>query len=354
MTTNNPLRRLFSNLAVSALLLAQAAPGPAAAASATLIEQRVIAQQGLAIGLATITLKSQFTAFFGVGGTVGTCTSIGGGGSVEPISNNFTPTGFSGRVKIFFDAACTHVYLDETLSVDLVSASPVLYNLKATAMVYSKARKKVGTIAIANNKLSTPTASTIKLIGTQTFTSATAGAPKLHMALSCELPSTNSGSVDEDCSVGVAQDFSEIALAAASVTLVSLHIDSANKVTFVQKLPAKLYTGTIGALSARVSGAGKVSIGGASTLYGTDSLAGEAAMMVLFPPKPTDWNVTDVGHSAKFSIQLLNNTTRALSGSIATIGGGTLASIALDQSGTGTITYSDSEAAAVSSWVLSK
>lgn len=355
---------------------AQIVTAPAnAAVPQTLIEQRILAQQGLSIGLATITLKSQFAAFFGVGATPGTCTSVGGGGSLLAVSNSFTPTTIKGRVKLFFDANCTSLYMDERLKFTLVSTAPLTYSLTSTVLVYSKAGKKVGTLSLSKVKLSAPSVATLKFIGTETFTSVSANAPVLTLGLSCELPRADSitggepaaspvetfarfvsvsASGDIDCVEGVAQDFTAIAQSTASVTPITLHLDNSGKVTFKQTSPAKLVTGPIGALSIDVAASGKVKIAGTSTAFGSDKLSGTAAALVLFPPKPTKWTIVDAAHTAKFSTQLLDDATRNLGGSIETIGGSELASITLDQSGTGLITYSNGVKAPISSWAISK
>ena len=63
----------------------------------------------------------------------------------------------------------------------------------------------------------------------------------------------------------------------------------------------------------------------------------------------------DTGHDQAFTINVASNTVRNLIGTITRIStGAVLASLALDQSGTGTITYSDGTVAAVTSWTLAQ
>ena len=88
------------------------------------------------------------------------------------------------------------------------------------------------------------------------------------------------------------------------------------------------------------------------TPYGGATFTGHAGDLVIFPPTPTGWAATDTAHDQKFQITLGDNTKRILSGSIASISTGkTLATFSLDQSGTGTITYSDGSKAAVPNWL---
>ena len=87
--------------------------------------------------------------------------------------------------------------------------------------------------------------------------------------------------------------------------------------------------------------------------YGRDKVSGEAAEFNLFPPKPTRWSVKDTGHSTEFAIALISDRTRKLSGTISPTNSATpLATIEVDQSGTGRISYSDGTNAAISSWVV--
>ena len=95
-------------------------------------------------------------------------------------------------------------------------------------------------------------------------------------------------------------------------------------------------------------------VNGGST-YGTTADAGGAASFSLFPPTPTGWNVTDAAHDQVFAITVADNSVRNLVGSLKRIStGATLATIALDQSGSGTITYSDNTTAPITGWMLSQ
>ena len=91
------------------------------------------------------------------------------------------------------------------------------------------------------------------------------------------------------------------------------------------------------------------------TQYGTTSASGGAATFSLFPPTPTGWSVSDPGHDQTFTINVVSNTVRNSVGTITRIStGAVLATVALDQSGSGTITYSDGSVAAVTSWTLAQ
>jgi hypothetical protein len=80
---------------------------------------------------------------------------------------------------------------------------------------------------------------------------------------------------------------------------------------------------------------------------------GGAADFVLFPPTPTGWTLTDSAHDEQVQISVIDNTIRNSTLTIKQISKGiTLATGAVDQSGTGTITYSDGTTAAIANWTL--
>jgi hypothetical protein len=63
--------------------------------------------------------------------------------------------------------------------------------------------------------------------------------------------------------------------------------------------------------------------------------------------------LTDLAHDQQLQISVASNTTRNLTLTITkTTTGDTLATGVLDQSGTGTITYSDGSVAVITNWTL--
>jgi len=73
----------------------------------------------------------------------------------------------------------------------------------------------------------------------------------------------------------------------------------------------------------------------------------------LFPPTPTAWSLKDAVSGLEFQIQVVSNTTRNLTFTISKGATGTaLATGAIDQSGTGKITYSDGSSATITNWTL--
>ena len=72
-------------------------------------------------------------------------------------------------------------------------------------------------------------------------------------------------------------------------------------------------------------------------------------------PFQVGWTVSDATNDQIFTISVHDNTVRTLVGTLKRISTGvTLATIALDQPGTGTLTYSDNTVAAITRWTLSQ
>ena len=87
--------------------------------------------------------------------------------------------------------------------------------------------------------------------------------------------------------------------------------------------------------------------------FATTTSSGGAAEFSLFPPTPTAWTLSDSAHGEEFSISVVSNTARNLTLKITrSERGTTLATGALDQSGSGTLTYSDGTMVTVTNWTL--
>jgi hypothetical protein len=116
---------------------------------------------------------------------------------------------------------------------------------------------------------------------------------------------------------------------------------------------SKMVTGKLGALKIIAPTDSELAIAGHQTDYGSVTTEGSAAQFSLFPPTPTTWSITDTAHDAKFSIAVLDDVMRNSSGTVKNISHHkVLAHFTVDQSGTGSITYSDGSEAAITSWLL--
>jgi hypothetical protein len=309
-------------------------------ASATLIEQRIIAQQGLAIPLGQAVLQSQLLIFISVAGNLNTCSNLGYG-SIKVTGHKVVGAKTTATATIYFDTQCKSIYLQAPTM--LVAKSGSLYDVTETATYHNSKGATVGKLVL---KLTGVLSGSIDAAGTGTFTPSN-GAPAAHLGLVCKLASSSS------CTGAVAQTFkSPVNLDLGSVTSLALKFKmsgSLNKVSFKSSRVSR-FKGNAGKLKISIpSNSLPVITGGTS--YGTDSVVGSQANFALFSPPPTSWSITDTAHGTKFSMSM--GSKGSYSGAITQISNGKkLASIAVDQSGTGTITYSDNTKAAISTWLL--
>ncbi len=195
--------------------------------------------------------------------------------------------------------------------------------------------------------------------GTGTFVPAN-GSPNVQLGLSCSIDVDEGGTAV--CAGGVAQDFPALSIALGSVTpLVLTTVDGGSPLSLLlgadggvafSGTGSTVVSGPLGSLTLGTPVPPALAIAG-GTPYTSMDTDGGAAALSFFPPPPTGWTITDEAHDEQFQITLLNDTPRNLAATITQMStGATLATATLDQSGTGTITYSDGSAAAVTSWTL--
>jgi len=146
----------------------------------------------------------------------------------------------------------------------------------------------------------------------------------------------------------LAQDFPALGLAIGAVT--SLNLNIASSVTFTGG--GSTVTGPISSLTVTNPTWDSFVIQG-GTSYTSTTASGGAAEYALFPPTPTGWTLIDSANDEKLQVSVIDNTVRNLSMTITKVStGDTLAVGTIDQSGTGTIIYSDGRSAAITSWTL--
>jgi hypothetical protein len=154
--------------------------------------------------------------------------------------------------------------------------------------------------------------------------------------------------------IGPASAQSTAALAALMpMTLTTTQVsDSVFGVTFDGE-NSKLAYGAQGTLSIKAPNDRALAVDGAHTSYGTSTSSGKIARYTLFPPSPTSWTVIDAAHHTKFTIAMAAGTSHSYNGKIKkTTDGTVLATFHVDETGTGSITYSDNSTAKVIAWTL--
>jgi hypothetical protein len=331
------------------------APGTPAGGSA--VAERALAQTGLSIGLASIVLQSQVEVIFAAGTQASACNVLDGGGSVnsgltptvtDPDGNPVYP------VTVYYDNICSQPYITGDITA-LAQGGDDSGLITETATYYSPNGTKLGAMAL-NETLSVSGLATgsadIQVNGLGLFTPASGAQTPVQLGLACKI---SGGSTAVPCEGAVAQDFPGLNLAIGAVTSLTLHISEdssgdASSVSFTGGGSA--VTGPLGSLTLTNPSPSSFVIQG-GTPYTTTTASGGAAEFALFPPAPTAWTLADPAHDQQLQISLIDDITRDLSITITQISTGkTLVTGTLNQSGTGSITYSDGTTAAITNWAL--
>ncbi|MGC4056439.1 MAG: hypothetical protein QM757_47185 [Paludibaculum sp.] len=306
-------------------------------AAGDLVAQHALAQTGLAIAQASTVLQSQLQIVLAISESTTYCSILEGGGSIK-VGNS------ANAVTVYYDPYCTKPYLSTGADTKMTISGDSLV-VSETATYYGLSGNILGTMAI--NETAKIGGATWNVYGLGLFTPATGARTPVQLGLYCSLADSTS-----DCAGGIAQDFPTLGLSIGAVTPLRLSYgnSTSDPVTFTGGGTA--YTGPLGALTLTNPAPTSLVIQGGTQFSSTTS-SGGAAGFNLFPPTPTGWNLTDLAHDQKFQISVVSNTVRNLTLSITQISSGTiLATGALDQSGSGTLTYSDGSTTVVTNWTL--
>jgi len=322
-----------------------------------LVAERALAQTGLSIALASNVLQSQVEVMFQSDTQSLACTALNGAGSVN---TGATPS-FSVDnnpvypVNVFYDDNCTQPYITAAIT-DGSQTGPTSSVFTETAVYYGPNGANIGTMTLdvtlvlvedGNGALQS-----ISVHGLGSFVPVSGPQTPVQLGLSCDIPS---GEQNIPCEGAVAQDFPALNLAIGGVTQINLNFatDAHGKATSVSfSGGGSSVTGPIGSLTlTNPAPASFVLPGG--TAFAATTTSGGAAAFSLFPPTPTAWTLSDAAHDQQLQISVIDNTSRNSSVSITQVSTGTrLATGTVDQSGTGSITYSDGSSAAITSWTL--
>lgn len=324
---------------------ARPSPSPSISPKVALAE-RLVTQEGLAIALASNVLQTQLMLVQDSmnGGPIG-CTALTGGGA-----HAVSGWGGSDSVRtltdtVYYDSACRKTYLQAAASINNTDNGATA---QATVQYAGLAGAPLGTLV--TSATATFVGNGINLEGTGTFTRSDAG--KVSLGLACQSASDTL----LNCQGGIAQDFSELQHSVGSITPLQLTIgsDVSTPISFTGASNSTAVA-AIGALSIVSPDAKSLQLHGVTPAIGAITTSGQAGGFVLFPPTPTGWTVADPAADVSFTINVTDNSTRSLAATVTQLSTKKmLATLALDQSGTGTITYAGEKAAPVASWMLTR
>jgi hypothetical protein len=319
--------------------------GPARAATPPEVEPRILTQTGLNLGLALHLLQNEVGLVDYNDTTPPKCTKLVSAGSIKTLSVvASSPTQRTSKIDAYFDAACKKPYVEATVKVTVVNSTETATFVE-TATYLQPNGKPVGTLDITDVFSVTSNIETLRGLGKFT----PVGQPAADVGFTCSIPITNNAKA-ADCKAGVAQTFRSLKKSLASVvpfTLTASSNGAAPGVTLVSSA-SNLRTGPAGSLSITAPTSKTLAISGGGTAYATTTMTGSEGRFVVFPPEPTQWTFTDTKNNAQFAFHVVSNTTRAARASVTTISpAASLATIVVDESGTGKVTYADGRAAPV-------
>jgi hypothetical protein len=278
------------------------------------------------------------------------CVALSGGGGV------LWGVAGSGTATVYYGSDCTHPYLVANLTGSLGTSSGYQIKISETATYYGLNGTSIGTLTLNETALD---AGAVTVNGLGIFTPASGSQTPVQLGLYCQFSSTTA--TGAQCAGGIAQDFPALGLAIGAVTPLTLTLPGPTSLFQLMGNPTGALTftgggtavsGPIGSLKLTNPEPTTLAIEG-GTSYASTTASGSAGAFSLFPPTPTSWMLTDSAHDQQLQISVASNTIRNLTLTITrTTTGATLATGALDQSGTGTITYSDGSVAVITNWTL--
>ncbi len=317
------------------------------AASGNLTAERALAQNGLAIGLASNVLQTQMGVLLTSTTAGSPCQAMVGNGS---IASGSTPTTVGDEhsyypVTIYYDNYCTKTYMMAKVT-SAKNTGGETGVLSETVAYYGLGGTTLGTMTL--NETLSEANDDVQVDGLGLFTPAGSQTP-VQLGLSCDVSLSGSSSIP--CTGAVLQNFPALNLAIGSVTSTTLNgAMSGGSLTFTGS--GSILTGPIGSLTLTSPSLSSFAIP-SGTAYASTTASGGAGAFALFPPTPTSWTLTDAAHDEKVQVSVTDNTTHDSSLTVTqTSTGTTLATGTIDQSGTGTITYSDGSKAAITNWTL--
>jgi len=324
----------------------------AAASTNSLVTQRALAQTGLAVALASNVLQSQLEVILLTTNPSVACQNSTDG-TVSAETGSTATTSFEGNpvypVNLYYGTDCAKPYIAAS-----ITGSNGVY-LTETATYYGLTGTELGVLSLNESLAFTNDSSggtDENAYGYGLFTPASGAKTPVQLGLYCDIAS---GATSLDCAGAVAQDFPSLKMAIGAVTPLIL-VPGQGNTNGVQPMTfsgtGSVVTGALGSLTLTNPSETSLVISG-GTAYAAPVVNGSVGSFSLFPPTPTSWTLTDIPHDQQIVISVIDDTTRDTSILITQIStGNSLASGTVDQSGTGSITYSDSSIDAVTNWTL--
>ena len=176
-----------------------------------------MAQQGLAIALASNVLQGQLQILEAVVSPTPACAKLKGGGSWDSVSQGQASQASAKlTVRIYYDDACKSLYMSSQAAA---GASTSVATIKAVTLYRGVDGHDLGTLTTSASATDAG-GGTADLLGTGTFVFAAKGVPVAHLGLACAVPSTlGNGAVKPfPCSGAIAQYFPALGESLGSIS----------------------------------------------------------------------------------------------------------------------------------------
>lgn len=331
----------------------------AASPSKTLIEQHALAQQGLNVAAGQSAIYTQaLAAILYIEFQKGTCVAEGTGASVKLVSRKKVSKHKTAvDAHLYFDEACKNLYADMALTYDIANKKKLTY--AGTAKYSGPTGFSVGTLQIAGYVVANGSTQGTASVGE--FQPAGGGAVA-DIGFACNQGGSAASSAlsllasmatnkPTPCELGIAQKFASLSRSLASIATLTLTREKNDTKFSGKKSEIASSSGKLSITEPKILTLG---VGGAHKDIGSANTTGIITGSAFFPSTPTKWTVTDAANNAIFAIALNSNQTHDSTGTINNKStGATLAQFSVDESGTGSITYSNKTTAKISGWILS-
>lgn len=322
-----------------------------AATTGTLLEERLLAQQGLGFALAASVLQTQAVTFVYIVQDVDAraCHDFGDRGADSATT---LATALPYEIRFFYDNGCQQLYQSESITSFASDTINHVYHGIGTGAYYSLAGSPTTTLAFdeESDQLALSLSGITGIVHGFATVTPNATSVSAHVGINCDFGA--GGHSLGICQAGGVQNFANLNSELGFVMTLALDYTSTNQLLFTATTTST--TGPIGSLTLSEPTPASMTITGGTAAANTN-LSGQAGSFSVFPNTPTGWTITDSTHDADFTINVVDNQTRNSTGTIKQHSTGTtLAAFMVDQGGNGTITYSDHTIATITSWVLAQ
>jgi hypothetical protein len=332
-------------LGAAAALAVLLGAGGVQAQSVQFVAEHAIAQEGLSVGVAWTVMHTQLQVFDAVisGGTG--CQQLG-----STLGSFVSPS--AGQFDFYYDLACQNKYI---LLTEEVTRKGTKATVNGTATYYAPSGAEIGTLTLKGSLTATVGAhgkvTKVAINGIGNFVAVvSSGTPvPVDFGLACGVPVPTK---TVTCTGGVAQDLPSLDEALGVIAPIDLSGIFTGAVTITSR-KSQTVTAALGKLSIKASGA-SVAFAGKHAAFGSSSGTGTVADFELLPSTPTSWSVTDAKHGVVFAVDLQSDLSSTGTVKTTAASPATLATFAVDESGTGSITWSDSSTDNIVAWTISE